>query len=241
MQAYYLIRLDDACPTMSKNWDRIEMLLDTYGIKPMVAVIPDNQDTEFFVEPVRTDFWDRVKRWQDKGWAIAMHGYQHLYSTDQGGLVPINKKSEFSGVPLEDQREKIKKGWNIFKINQIEPTIWIAPAHSFDNRTIQVILEETSITTISDGISVSPFFEKGMFWIPQQLWRFRKFPFGIFTICLHPAMMQEDDFVQLEQDLKNNRNSFISADSVPVTMKKRSVLDKVFMILWWYVFRGKKQ
>ena len=45
MPARYLIRLDDALPTMRKEtWEVVENLLDEYGIKPMVAVIPNNYD-----------------------------------------------------------------------------------------------------------------------------------------------------------------------------------------------------
>ena len=39
----YLIRLDDACPTMDAGrWLKMEMLLDQYGIRPMVGIIPAN-------------------------------------------------------------------------------------------------------------------------------------------------------------------------------------------------------
>ena len=41
----YLIRLDDACQQANwPNWHRIENILNLYGIKPIVAVIPDNKD-----------------------------------------------------------------------------------------------------------------------------------------------------------------------------------------------------
>ena len=41
----YLIRLDDALPTMNAGkWEIVENLLDQHGIKPMVVVIPDNSD-----------------------------------------------------------------------------------------------------------------------------------------------------------------------------------------------------
>jgi len=41
----YLIRLDDACSTMdSAKWQRVETILDCYGVRPLVGVIPDNND-----------------------------------------------------------------------------------------------------------------------------------------------------------------------------------------------------
>lgn len=36
----YLVRLDDACPTMySDRWQKIEEILDKHKIKPMVGII----------------------------------------------------------------------------------------------------------------------------------------------------------------------------------------------------------
>ena len=41
----YLIRLDDACPTMDwGKWRRMERILDKYKVKPMVGIIPENND-----------------------------------------------------------------------------------------------------------------------------------------------------------------------------------------------------
>ena len=48
--AKYLIRMDDACPTLkSSNWDYLESLFDDLNIKPIVAVIPDNVDESLFL------------------------------------------------------------------------------------------------------------------------------------------------------------------------------------------------
>ena len=45
MKRFYLIRLDDACPTMDVvKWDKIEKMLDKYHIKPMVGIVPANND-----------------------------------------------------------------------------------------------------------------------------------------------------------------------------------------------------
>ena len=41
----YILRLDDASDYMDvEKWSRMEELLDKYQIKPLVGVIPDNQD-----------------------------------------------------------------------------------------------------------------------------------------------------------------------------------------------------
>src|SRR5260370_42375028 len=48
-------------------------------LKPILAVVPDNQDPMLKVDAPVADFWDRVRQWQARGWTIALHGYQHRY------------------------------------------------------------------------------------------------------------------------------------------------------------------
>lgn len=46
----YLLRMDDASDYMdAEKWQRMEELLDRYGIKPLVGVIPDNRDLSRFI------------------------------------------------------------------------------------------------------------------------------------------------------------------------------------------------
>ena len=41
----YIVRLDDACPTMDKQkWSKVEDILDQGKVKPIVAVIPKNKE-----------------------------------------------------------------------------------------------------------------------------------------------------------------------------------------------------
>ena len=242
MSARYLIRLDDACPTMHrKNWERVENLLNKYEIKPLVAVIPNNKRDNLLVDEPMEDFWEKVKGWESKDWTICMHGFDHVYETSDGGLVPIIEKSEFAGVPVEKQREKIKKAWEIFIENDLKPKAWVAPAHSFDENTLKVLKEETEIDVVSDGIALSPFYEKDFYWIPTQLWRFRKFPFGLWTITLHPGNMEEKDFIKLEKDLELNRESFINFSDIRLKKRQKNLFDKVFSFIWWKKMKEKQK
>ncbi|OFZ82434.1 MAG: hypothetical protein A2583_03790 [Bdellovibrionales bacterium RIFOXYD1_FULL_53_11] len=183
--AKYLIRFDDICPSMNwKVWDEIEKTLDVYGVKPLLAVIPDNRDPSLQFENPRAAFWNDVKKWQDKGYSIALHGYQHLYETRNPGILGIQERSEFAGLSAESQREKISSALRIFQQHGIRPDCWIAPAHSFDRQTVEVLLE-LGISRISDGFALFPYRDaSGMTYVPQQLWRFRKMPFGLWAVCL---------------------------------------------------------
>ena len=56
----FILRLDDAAPTMNKEkWDKIEKILDKYNIKPIVGIIPDNKDLEFNY-PIIENFRQKV-------------------------------------------------------------------------------------------------------------------------------------------------------------------------------------
>lgn len=199
----YLIRLDDACPSMDRNiWGRIEDICDTHKIRPIVGVIPDNRHPVFQNAEPDAHFWKIVRRWEEKGWCIGLHGHTHEYVTQESGMVPINRCSEFAGLPLAVQREKIRSAWAICAEHGIAPSVWVAPAHSFDERTLEALRLETSIRIISDGIALGVFAEKGFLWIPQQLWRLRWMPFGLFTVCIHPHLMKEEACDLLERRIK---------------------------------------
>ena len=80
----YLLRLDDASRYMNKsNWEKMEQLLDRYSIKPIIGIIPDNQDKELLKYGEVEGFWELAKNWQDKGWIIALHGCTHVYETEE--------------------------------------------------------------------------------------------------------------------------------------------------------------
>jgi len=186
MSTQYLVRFDDICPTMNWSiWDRVEDVLLGAGIKPILAVIPDNQDPKLKTADTNAEFWDRVRAWQMRGWTIGLHGYQHLQVTRNGGILKLNQWSEFSGLTFDEQRWKLQRARGIFDREGVHPDVWIAPAHSFDANTLRA-LDEIGIRHLSDGFSLYPYRDSsGMMWVPQQLWHFRRMSIGIWTICLH--------------------------------------------------------
>ena len=73
MKNNYLIRLDDACPYMDvRKWQRVENLLDKYGVKPLVGIIPANADSATMMDEEDPLFWDKVHHWIEKGWEMAV-------------------------------------------------------------------------------------------------------------------------------------------------------------------------
>jgi predicted deacetylase len=207
MSGKLLLRLDDICPTMNwEIWQPIEAALCAGGFKPLVAVIPDNQDPTFHLAPARRDFWDQVRRWHALGWTIGVHGYQHAYVTRCSGLLGINRASEFAGLAAPEQERKIQLALGIFRSEGLDPKVWVAPSHSFDTITLQV-LADVGLNVISDGFSLLPYQDhRGLFWVPQQMWRFRRVPFGVWTVCLHHNFWGPGAVARFGQELGQYRD-----------------------------------
>lgn len=210
MTARYLLRFDDICPTMNWTvWSAIEPMLEKHRISPLIAVVPDNQHPKLNVQQARADFWQWVRERQAAGWCIAMHGYQHLYDSDQAGIMGINTRSEFAGHPEDVQREKLARGLAIFRENGVRADAWIAPGHSFDETTVRLLLE-LGVDTISDGFFLSPVQHLGAYWIPQQFWHFRPMPGGLWTVCLHHNAYGEAEISQLRRWLGEYSDRMLS-------------------------------
>lgn len=213
--AKYLLRFDDLCPTMNWTvWSEIEATLIEHRLKPILAVVPDNQDPVLRVEPAVGDFWERVRQWQARGWTIALHGFQHKYIGERPGIVTLRKKTEFAGVPAAEQEEKLRCGMKIFEREGINARVWIAPSNSFDAVTI-ALLPKFGIRIICDGLFRFPFVcQQGIFWLPQQLYCFRPAPPGVWTVCYHHNHWTTSDLDMFRKDLRRFHPDLWSLDEV---------------------------
>ena len=199
-EAKYLLRFDDICPTMNwRMWGQIEQVLVRHEIKPILAVVPENMDPGLAVDASHTDFWSWVRERQSWGWTIALHGYQHLYVNKKRGIMRLTPNSEFAGVPVELQRQKLAAGTGIFKAQGVVPDAWVAPSHSFDWNTVK-LLPEYGIKVISDGLWRWPHEDShGIIWVPQQLWDNPKVkPPGVWTACNHHNGWSQAKFKNFE-------------------------------------------
>ncbi len=221
----YIVRLDDACERRDQaKWNRIENLLDAYEIKPLVGVIPHCQDPMMEAYEFDNAFWQRVNQWASKGWEIALHGYTHVYGTKDGGINPVNARSEFAGESLDVQMKKIESGMDVFRAHGIEPKVFFAPSHTFDDNTIAALKAKSTIRFISDTIANKPYSKDDMIFVPQQSGRVRRLPFSVVTFCYHPNTMTEKLFADLEQFIRKNKKKFISFPMIE-TKRKKTILD----------------
>lgn len=243
MNARYLVRFDDICPTMNwRIWDRVEPVLRRHNVKPIVAVVPDNRDPQLVAGPPRAGFWDIVRDWQQAGWAIALHGHQHRYTQRNAGLLGINDFSEFAGVPEEMQRRKLDAALAVFTEQGLRADAWVAPAHSFDEVTVKLLLE-AGIPIVSDGFYTRPVRHLGAIWIPQQLWRFHSMPFGLWTVCYHPNNFSEAGLARFEADIERHAPSIVALlrhELIESAVPPRGLGDRGLAALWLTALRLKR-
>jgi len=212
--AQYLLRFDDLCPTMAAcRWEELRRPVETFGIRPILAVVPDNRDPDLNVSSVDPEFWERMRDMERDGAAIGLHGYQHLPSSRAKSLMGLHETSEFAGVDLELQRDWIRKGLEILRGHGLSPKLWVAPRHGFDRNTLRALHDE-KIDWISDGMARAPFAREGVNWIPQQLWAPVYKKQGLWTICIHPNTASADDVARLDGFLRLYRHQFTSFDRI---------------------------
>lgn len=243
MAARYIVRFDDFCPTMNwQVWDQLEPVLHHHGVKPIVAVVPDNQDPHLMVEAPRADFWPRVRGWQRAGWTIALHGYQHRYETSHAGLMGINGFSEFAGLPDSVQQHKLSQALQIFAREGVRADAWVAPAHSFDANTVRLLLK-AGIHIISDGFFGRAVQHLGATWIPQQFWRFRPLPAGLWTVCYHHNNFGDSAVAGFTRDIARYADRIVAVadvcDRQPLPAKAWA--DQAFCTAWTAALRLKQR
>lgn len=210
--ARYLLRVDDLCPTISRDrWSRVRELIAEFRLQPILAVVPDNQDPDLRVSPPDSSFWSQLRLLESAGATIGLHGYRHLCLSRGRSLFSLQRTSEFAGVPPGTQRAWIRQGLHILREHGLDPRVFIAPRHGFDDNTLAALRAE-SVSLLSDGFARVPFLRSGLICIPQQLWAPVDKPGGVWTICIHPNTIRDGEIAVLRRFLSAHCGDFISVD-----------------------------
>ena len=207
-----LIRFDDVAENM--NWplmNKCEALFDKLNIKPVMGVIPSNEDKDLLIYPKKENFWGIVKKWQSKGWEIAMHGYNHIYDkeTNRKDFFEYGGKSEFFGHTLDVQLKKVKKGLEIFKKNNINVRTFFSPNHTYDLNTFEA-LKLSGINQVIDGYGLKPYLENNIKFIPQLFYKPIFLPLGLQTTQIHLNYWTEKELDNFLNIISKNYKKIIS-------------------------------
>ncbi len=212
--AQYLIRIDDLCPSVDhRRLERLLALVRAYAIRPILAVVPDNRDPELACSPADPEFWQKMRELESLGAATALHGCYHHCASRGKSLIPLHRRTEFAGLPLDEQREMLCAGLEILRGHGLHPALWVAPRHGFDRNTLTALRGE-GINYLSDGLARIPFLREGVVWIPQQLWAPVSRRRGLWTICLHPNSMTQTQSDALRAFLEKHAEQCTSFERV---------------------------
>ena len=79
-----------------------------------------------------------------------------------------------------------------------------------------------------------PFSESGMTYIPQQLWALKKYPLGIWTVCLHPNNMSILEINNFEKSLNDHffKDKFINSNLALNYLRNGSVISNIYKLLF---------
>lgn len=241
MNSICTFRLDDITPDM--KWDnfwRVKALFDKYELKPLLGVVPDAEDTLIHFEDKREDFWQQIQKLSQEGWMIAQHGFRHVYETSKRGILGLNPFSEFAGLPFEVQSNKLREGKRILQENGIQTGIFMAPGHTYDKNTLQALIAN-GFTTITDGYAEVPYSWGKLNFYPCRGGEY-KIPAKVNTICLHANVMQDADYIKLEQFIKANKDSIVSfselLDGYQPVPRNLSIAIRERKNLWVYRIKG---
>ncbi len=233
MKTAYIFRLDDIAPNM--KWDmmkRVKNLFDKYNVKPIIGVIPKNEDQDLKKYPICSfDFWKEMKNLSNQGWKIAMHGYEHLYDKHckKNDYMGYGGRSEFVGHSFETQLNKLSLGLDILKKNKLNVEVFFAPNHTFDNFTIQAC-KQLGFKSIIDGYGLVPYYENEILFIPQLFYKLYSLPFGIQTMQLHINYFDESDFLKLSNFIEKNHKRIISYEKA-CELQRNSFTDKLLRLI----------
>ena len=208
----FLVRLDDITPYMDRErFDKVRSVLDKYGICPMIGMVPDCRDKSIYGNDGSSysdeEYRALINELTSSGWIVAMHGTNHVYSTEDAGLLGINPFSEFAGTSYEVQYTKLKQGRDILHRLGIETDLFMAPGHSFDENTLKA-LKDLGFRAITDGLYHKPYLRESILFIPCTLVAYDKMH-GLDTICLHTNNMTDKDISDLEKFISRHKGAAI--------------------------------
>ena len=228
------VRMDDITPDM--NWENFQFFQNLFreaGIAPLLGIVPDNRDPGLHCGPAREDFYEVMRALADEGYMFAMHGFRHLYTTDRGGMFPLNRNSEFAGLPCDRQREMLRRGRDIMAAGGIRTDIFMAPSHSYDANTLRA-LRESGFTKITDGFGKRPYLYRGLTFYPIsfQTGRSLKARGGAATLVIHANTVTEAEKERYARLFREHRGRLISyAEYLQMAPVRRHIPGRVWEYL----------
>ena len=234
-QMKFLIRLDDCHKNQHfKNWNKILSILGKYNIIPLVAIIPKNKDISITFSKNTEDNFIKWLNLNKEKIEFGVHGFNHSFHKSSKSLFKSKSTSEFNDLLYPEQLMIIQNSLDWFKSKDYYPNWFVAPRHSFDKITVDVC--KFFGLSISDGTEINLFKYRGVIFVPQ-LYNKARVPLfsGVYTFCYHPNLMNDFDFIELENFLIKHNHNFIDWGETKIMKIKGSYLRSQIINNIWII------
>jgi len=208
----YIFRIDDVHEKMDyENFKKLTNIFLKYKTPVVLCIIPANKDPMLVSKNYNINkYFRRIILLRKNGALLVMHGVFHTIKKGYKNYFQINNFGEFGYDSYRKQYRILKKGKEVFfKKYGLFPTIFCAPAHSYNPNTFKA-LKALGFKIISDGVSLLPYKKFNLTFFPQLFWfPLRHLP-GVQTIALHPQKLNGKKLKRLSTFIQKNKKNIIT-------------------------------
>lgn len=182
------LRFDDYHQNIDhERWVNVLSRYDDRGLRGVIGVIP-----KYHGEPISEEVVGFLHDLRDNGWELAQHGFTHEDIGEGRGGRLYDDRSEFCGVPLDEQRRRIEAGRDILQSRGIEPTTFIPPWHEYDRNTAHALVD-LGFNCINEGRWPIPRTVDGITLVPTHVPAVTPHMVGagIVTLVSHPHLADD--------------------------------------------------
>lgn len=182
------LRFDDYHQSLDhETWVDVLSRYNERGLRGLVAVPPNYRGERLsaHVVPFLHDL-------RENGWEIAQHGYRHEDVGEGRGGKLYDDRSEFAGLPFDEQSRRIGAGRDVLEAHGFDPTTFVPPWHEYDRNTVRA-LSANGFDCLNEGRWPLPRTVEGVTLVPTHVPAVTPYMVGIGVVTLvrHPHLDDE--------------------------------------------------
>jgi peptidoglycan/xylan/chitin deacetylase (PgdA/CDA1 family) len=215
------LRFDDYHQALNiDTWQDVLSRYDDRGLRGVVAVPPKYEG-----EPLSADVVEFLHDLESRGWELAQHGYRHEDIGEGRGGRLYDDRSEFAGVPRDEQERRVGAGLDILESHGIEPSTFVPPWHEYDRNTVRA-LKAHGFDCLNEGRWPIPRTIEGVTLVPTHVPGVTPYMVGagVVTLVRHPHM--DDDPMKDARALDGREDRVRTPSEITEWWRNHSILGK---------------
>ena len=211
--AQYLLRFDDLCPTMPRErWEQFRNLIDEFGVRPILAVVPDNQDSRLERAPADPDSGPNCGPWRRPALpsrfmatgTLQQPGKEPAWNSSKNGICRSRPRDAARMDPggLQDSARSWTESAPLGRASpRLRPEYSPRLARIWAGVHLRRFCADPVSPRCHDVDSAAAMGAGGE----------KK---GLWTICIHPYAASSNDIERLQSFLQNHASQITSFDRV---------------------------